>query len=411
MSAFDDFGLLVGRHYTSFPTLSDTQPSEVILDSSGRLYIAGHWFAGTDTWSEGDSGVSSLAVRNDAGGPLAGVADGEYTPLQVDSDGRLRVNAEVTVDMGAEKDEDTPHTTGDQGNFTLGIRIDDINGSNAALLADTNGDYQGFFTNAKGELYTKDTDALAKLTDIETLLTSIDACCTANNALLTTIDTNIADIEALLTGLSHDEDDAHADGDSGIFGLSVRLDDINGSNAAQLAGANGDYQGTFTNAKGELYVKDTDVLSKLTDIETTIDNGIDVTFQPIGDEAYTVTDALAAGADGCETITAAATPWVDVATLDIGSITTAYLYAYQWAASQNAQMRIITEDTVGGDIIIYKTDVNSSAMPGSSESWSDGARIEIPGGANLELKMQIKKRNTAGGDAQGTGSLHVRTVT
>lgn len=410
MAAFDDFGLLVGRHYTSFPALSDTQPSEVILDSSGRLYIAGHWFAGTDSWSAGDSGVSALAVRNDAGGALAGVADGEYTPLQVDSDGNLRVNATVNVDSNSDYAEDSAHTSGDIGEFVLGIRVDDISADNSALTAGTNGDYQAFFTNSKGELYVKATDTDALLTDIDTVLDAIAVDIAAIEAELldqgTTLDTIAGDttsIDATLTGLSHNEDDAHTSGDAGIQALSVRIDDIDSPPAGTLAGTEGDYQSLHTNAKGELYVTDQAVLAEL-------QSGIDVNLAPVGTEAYTVTDALAAGADGCETITAAATPWVDVATLDMGSVTTAYLYAYQWAASQNAQMRIISEDTVGGDIIIYKTDVNSSAMPGSSESWGDGGRIEIPGGANLELKMQIKKRNANGGDAQGTGSLHVRTV-
>jgi hypothetical protein len=40
--------------------------------------------------SSGDTGVMALAVRSDAGGAIAGT-DGDYTPLQVDSAGALRV--------------------------------------------------------------------------------------------------------------------------------------------------------------------------------------------------------------------------------------------------------------------------------------------------------------------------------
>lgn len=54
----------------------------------------------------------------------------------------------------------------------------------------------------------------------------------------------------------HDEDAPHQDGDSGAFMLSIRIDDIDADNSAQLAGANGDYQGVITNADGALYVID-----------------------------------------------------------------------------------------------------------------------------------------------------------
>jgi len=48
-------------------------------------------------------------------------------------------------------------------------------------------------------------------------------------------------------------------------------------------------------------------------------------------------------------------------------------------------------------------------MPSVSEHWSEGV-IEIAGAVGLEIKLQIKKRKAAGGDANGGASLHVRTV-
>lgn len=304
----DDFGLQVGRYLATLPTLTDTETNELQLDESGRLIIAGRWLAGTDSWATGQSVVGAGAVRNDAGGPLAGVADLEWTPLQTDANGALRVNATVNIDSQSDKNEDTAHSDGDVGEYILSVRLSDINGANGPLLAGTNGDYQSF----------------------------------------------------------------------------------------------------FTNDKGELYVKDTDVLSKLIDIETTINDGIDVTVAPTGTEAYTVTDALAAAGDGLETITAAATPWITVATLAVGAGTTAYVYGWQWACDQNAQARLVTDDTV--NTVIYKTTVNSTAQPGKEEHWDADGRIEVAGAANLEIQVQIKKRTTAGGNANGTGSIHVRTV-
>ena len=92
----DDFGLLVGRHFTALPVLADEQPGELQLDSKGRLIIAGRWLSGTSVYAGDDSGVSMLAVRKDATGPLDTVDDGEYTPLQVDEFGRLK--AVVVID-------------------------------------------------------------------------------------------------------------------------------------------------------------------------------------------------------------------------------------------------------------------------------------------------------------------------
>jgi hypothetical protein len=142
-------------------------------------------------------------------------------------------------------------------------------------------------------------------------------------------------------------------------------------------------------------------------LEVNADGSINVqaSFSAVGSEQYTVTDALAAAGDGLVTITASGTPWVDVATFAHTS-GTAYLYGYQWACDQNAQFRLITDDT--SDIIVYKTDINSSAKPGTCESWSEGGRIEIAGAANLDIKLQIKKRSATGGDGNGTGSIHIR---
>jgi len=179
--------------------------------------------------------------------------------------------------------------------------------------------------------------------------------------------------------LTKAEDSVHANGDNGIMPLAVRND------AGTALAADGDYIPLTTDADGNLRTS--------------------TTLSPIGSEQFSVTDALAAAGDGLETITASATPWVTVATFAHTS-GTAYLYAYQWACDQNAQMRIITDDT--SDIVVYKTDINSSAKPGTTESWSDGGRIEIAGAANLSIKLQIKKRSATGGNANGTGSLHIR---
>ena len=79
---------------------------------------------------------------------------------------------------------------------------------------------------------------------------------------------------------------------------------------------------------------------------------------------------------------------------------------WQWACDQNADARIVTDD--GTDIVVYKRALNSSAVPTYPEQFSEGGRIEIAGAALMEIKLQIKKRTAIGGNASGTGSMHIR---
>lgn len=47
-------------------------------------------------YTPGEAGLTSMAIRKDAAGPLAGVVDGDYTPLLVDANGALKVDASFT---------------------------------------------------------------------------------------------------------------------------------------------------------------------------------------------------------------------------------------------------------------------------------------------------------------------------
>lgn len=442
----DDFGLLVGRHFTTLPTLSNEQLSELQLDSSGRLIISGRYLEDA-AHSSGDAGIFTLAVRADSDGSLVD-SDGDYAPLQVDADGKLKVAADVS--LNSEYAEDAAHTSGDSGQFILAVRNDansslvDTDGDYAPLQVDADGrlkvatvvsvepsdaefaedsahsdgdtglhmlavrqdtlassvsadgDYASLKVDADGELYVTDEAARASLSAIETDAAAIEAELLDQGTTLDNIETDAAAIEAELLdqgttldnietevqSLSHDEDAAHSSGDAGVMSLAVRAD-----SDGSLVDTDGDYAPLQVNAEGKLKVA--------------------ADLAPPGAEQYTVTDALAAAGDGLETITAAATPWVTVASFSHTS-GTAYVYGYQWACDQNAQVRLVTDDTT--DTIVYKTGVNSSGMPGMSEHWGEGGRIEIAGAANLEIRLQIKKRSSTGGNANGTGSIHIRTV-
>jgi hypothetical protein len=446
MADFNDFGLLVSRYNATLPTLADTQLQELQVDENGRLIISGRWLEDSAHVS-GDAGLFALAVRDDGVqasvtvgpnvftavsygtsgnlislvfngtddvttvvdawntanpanqvsftgsgatvpsaqtvNPVGGAADsiftsnsGDYSGLAVDQYGRLKVVAAVSVEPSdAEFLEDTPNSSGDVGLHVLTVRQDTL-----AISTSNDGDYADFKVNDKGELYVIDKDANASLDAIETSTASIDTKLTTTNSTLATIDTSLNNIESDLANLTQVEDEAHASGDTGIMSLAVRNDA-----GGNLVSADGDYAPLQVNANGELRV-----VSALT---------------AIGDEQYTVTDALAAGGDGLLTITAAATPWITVASFAHTS-GTAYVFGWQWACDQNADAQLVTDD--GADVIVYKRSLNSSSQPSYVEHWVNEGRIEIPGTAGLEIKLQIKKRSTPGGNAQGTGSIHIR---
>jgi len=362
----NDFGLLVGKYNAALPTLGEDQKNELQVDVNGRLIISGR-FLEDSAHASGDAGLHILAVRNDTEGSLVDT-NGDYAPLQVDASGRLRVITdidEVNIEFNAEKAEDSAHASGDIGSYMLAVREDSRpTGANTSA----SGDYASFFVNANGELYVTDVDALAKLT---------------------TMDSSLTGISGILTALSKAEDAAHSSGDQGIMSLSVRHDAD-----TSLVSADGDYAPFQVDSLGHLKV--------------VIPQGVDVVIDSPGTEEYAITDDLTANQDGLIAITALATPWVDVAVKAIGVGETAYVYGWQWACDQNAQARLISDDTT--DIVVYKNAVNSSAKPGEAEHFDSNGRIEIPGAADLEIKLQIKKRIAVGGNANGTGSIHIRKV-
>jgi hypothetical protein len=357
----DDFGLLVGRYLSSLPSLTTTQLSELMLDVNGRLIISGRYLEDA-AHSSGDAGLFVMGVRNDTPSVLTS-NDGDYSPISVDQYGRVRVLADLDVTFDYVYEEDAAASSGDEGAFVLAVRQDALSSSTS-----TDGDYAAFKVNAVGELYVHDTDANSSLSSIVTS--------TGN------IDTSTSGINTKLGNLSKAEDSAHSSGDDGIMPLAVRHDA-----ESSLVSTDGDYAPLQVNAVGRLKVS-----ASVEDSST---------------EQYTVTDALAAAGDGLEVITAAATPWITVASFAL-STGTAYLYGWQWACDQNADARIVTDDTT--DIIVYKRALNSSAMPSYAEHFADNGKIEIPGAASLVIKLQIKKRSATGGNANGTGSLHIRKI-
>jgi hypothetical protein len=452
MSDFNEFGILVARAASALPTYVDQQLSELQLDLQGRLIISGRYFEDSAHVS-GDAGLFSLGVRDDgvqatitvgpnvftavnygtsgnlislvfngtddvttvvaawnAANPtnqvtftgsgatvpsaqtanlIGGAANtvwtsahGDYSPIAVDKYGRINVVAAVSVEPSdAEFMEDTPNTSGDVGLHVLTVRQDTL-----ATSTSTNGDYADFKVNALGELYVTDTSGNSLLTTIdaslnaiETSTGSIDTKLTTTNSTLATIDTSLNNIETDIANLTHVEDTPHTSGDTGLMPLAVRND------AGTALAADGDYIPFTTDATGAL--------------RTT------TTISAVGNEQYTVTDALAAGGDGLVTVTASGTPWVTACSFAHTS-GTAYVFGWAWACDQNADARLVTYD--GVDTVVYKRMMNSSAQPNWAEHFGDSGRIEIPGAASLEIRVEIKKRSATGGNAQGHGDIHIR---
>jgi hypothetical protein len=94
----------------------------------------------------GDRGIAVWAVRNDAGTAMA--ADGDYSPFQTDSEGRLRVSADFTADFDFVYDEDSAHSDTDPGAHMLAVRQDTLASSVSA-----DGDYASLKLNSRGGLW------------------------------------------------------------------------------------------------------------------------------------------------------------------------------------------------------------------------------------------------------------------
>lgn len=199
----------------------------------------------------GDAGQQVLAVRNDAGTSLVS-ADGDYAPLQVDSVGRLRVIADLTAAFDFTYAEDSAHTTGDVGSFSLAVRNDA-----RATLTSADGDYSAFAVDDAGRILTtaeKAEDSAHTSGDYGNFVLGVrnDA-----NAALTSADGDYSPLATDSAGrlkvvfsdpTQYAEDSAHASGDMGQFTLLVRQDTL-----AASTSADGDYGAFKSNSRGALW--------------------------------------------------------------------------------------------------------------------------------------------------------------
>lgn len=131
---------------------TDLNTSALALESGGNLATIASAVKSEDAiHNSGDVGVMALAVRKDTGGALSS-ADGDYTPLQIDASGNLRVN----VAAGGAGDG----AILDGVSSSIKATVLDYTNSNpiAVRLSDTNGDYVAA---GAGTQYTEDAAAAA----------------------------------------------------------------------------------------------------------------------------------------------------------------------------------------------------------------------------------------------------------
>ena len=220
------------------------------------------------------------------------------------------------------------------------------------------------------------------------------------------LDVNIASGTVIITpeGI-HLEDDAHTSGDEGSFSLSVRIDDIDGANSALLAGTNGDYQGTFTNAKGELWVKDADVLSELQGgIDVSISN--DTNYGTVG--ANTLRTAAQIGnatgaADFGSGATTAQTLRVTLATdsdSDGALANTAIANAAETLTAANTAQDVVASPLPSRKyLFVYNNDNRKMFIGGTGVTTADGfpvapnSYLELRAGAAVDVEYVSTKIN------------------
>lgn len=119
-------------------------------------------------WSSGNTGAMSLAVRKDASGAFSGVADGDFSPLQLDSNGALKVSGTFSIDETGDYAEDSAHSSGATGYLNLSVRND----NQATTMTSANGDYASAVVDDRGATYVKDVAAKSNLQQIMTVGTS-----------------------------------------------------------------------------------------------------------------------------------------------------------------------------------------------------------------------------------------------
>jgi len=216
-----------------------------------------------DGHTSGDKGIMALGVRNNSLSTTFSGTDGDYTPIAVDGAGQVYVtdawNSFTPKQTGA-----AASTSGHYGVGALAVRHDSL----SAYAGIAEGDYTFLQVNADGALYVDIADGgqLDTIIDtLETTLTAIETDQAAIEALLITIDSDtdaiktavqlidnaidgtemqvdIVSSAALTVDLGSNNDVTVTSGSVGhdITGLASDDNDAVGTSAEKISGADGD---------------------------------------------------------------------------------------------------------------------------------------------------------------------------
>jgi hypothetical protein len=172
---------------------SSALPTGAALESGGNLAaIAGAVKAEDAAHTSGDSGVMSLAVRNDALATTLTSANGDYSPIATNSTGAVFIATTSLVpgtgvtNLG--KAEDAAHASGDTGVFTLGVRNDTL-----ADITSASGDYSQQSTDIKGRVITATAPRTLKTAQQTTITSS-----TTETTVLTAVASTFLDVYGVI---------------------------------------------------------------------------------------------------------------------------------------------------------------------------------------------------------------------
>jgi hypothetical protein len=218
-------------------------PLEVNVDINAE-------YAEDSIHTSGDIGNFVLAVRNDNNTALTS-NNGDYSAIAVDAYGHLIIDFAsdllnqdgylqvIVTNPASEYAEDSGHTSGDLGTFSLGVR-NDLN----AVLTSNDLDYSAFAVDAYGRMKV--------LTTFDPSMLNADGYLNVNIAGPVVVNVDI--------NAEYAEDSAHVSGDIGNFALAVRND----SNAV-LTSNNGDYSPFAVDAYGRMKMAPSESLALVVD--------------------------------------------------------------------------------------------------------------------------------------------------
>lgn len=314
---------------------------------------------------------------------LPTLVNGEVTELQVDVNGRLLVQADVSVLV----DFLGLNGASDNANILI-VGTEDGTSSGTAHAVRLAADGAVAIQDNGGSITVDATDL--DIRDLDFATDSVDVSGSSVTATVSATDLDIRDL-------------AFATDKVDVTGSEVSLD------AATLAALEDiTVSATDLDIRDLSAAQDNVAISDGTDtLAINADGSINVnsTATVDGAEVYAVTDDQAADGDGEYAITStfsnAFTP------IAVAAGETLHIYGWQWCADKNAQARIVVIDDT--DTMVIKNSLNSTAQPSVDSHFADAGRIEVAGGAAVSVVVQIKARQ-AGGTANASASLHARLV-